>query len=95
MFTGQILVYRLNGIHNAKQGIDRNLYTLKNVSVETTIEFKQTIEDALDEVPAGKGYVLVKWNGKTYICEKDTNNPNVGYVRHEVKYHPLLFIFTI
>jgi hypothetical protein len=95
MFASQLIVYKLNGIHNAKQGIDRNLYTLKNVNVETTQEFKQTIEDSLDEIPAGKGYVLVKWSNKLFICEKDANNPNVGYVRTATKYHPLMHLFTI
>jgi hypothetical protein len=95
MFTGQILVYRLNGIHNVIQGMDRNIYALKNISVETTAEFKQIIEDALDEVPAGKGYALVKWSNNLFVCEKDINNPKIGYIRTEINYHPLMHLFTI
>ena len=95
MFTGQLIVYRLNGLHNAIQGIDRNIYALRSISVETTQEFKQVIEDALDEVPAGKGYALVKWSNKLFICEKDTNNPKVGYIRTEINYHPLMNVFDI
>jgi hypothetical protein len=89
---GQILVYRYNGIWNAKENADRNLYTLKNV--ETKEQFKPMILEALDEVPPGRGYVLARWAGKTYICEKDSNDSNKNYVRHEILYHPLLSAFS-
>ena len=90
---GQILVYRFNGLWNAKENADRNLYTLKDV--ETKEEFKPLILEALDEVPPGRGYVLIRWDNKTYICEKDSNDHDKGYVRHQILYHPLLDKFTI
>ena len=31
MYIGQIIVYRYNGLQNAKEGIDRNIYTIKNI----------------------------------------------------------------
>jgi hypothetical protein len=94
-YTGQIMVYRYNGIHNAKQGVDRNSYTLRNVNVNTGEEFRNEIKNSLDEVPPGQGYVLVKWNGKAFICELDPNDSTVEYVRHSIGYHPLLSKFTI
>lgn len=94
-YTGQIMVYRYNGIHNAKQGIGRNIYTLKDVNVNTSEEFRNEIKNSLDEVPPGQGYVLVKWDGKAFICELDPNNPSVDYVRHSINYHPLLHVFTV
>ena len=92
MIAGQILVYRFNGLWNAKEGVDRNLYTIRDVP--TSGEFKSMIVEALDEVPPGRGYVLARWQGKTFICEKDSNNPELGYIRHLVTYHPLNHVFS-
>jgi hypothetical protein len=93
MITGQILIYHFNGLHNAKPDIARNQYQIKDVSVETPVEFKNQIIESLDQVPPGKGYVLIRWKEKTFIAEKDTNNPEKDYVRHEITYHPLLSVF--
>lgn len=95
MITGQILVYRYNNLINAKPGVDRNIYSLKDISVTTKEEFRQAIEDSLDEVPPGQGYALVKWNKKLFLCQKDSNNPSIDYVRNSVEYHPLQSKFTI
>jgi hypothetical protein len=95
MLTGQLLIYRYNGLHNAKAGVDRNHYRIEDVAVPTKEAFKEKVHDALDEVPPGKGYVLIKWEGKVFIAEKDPNKPEVGYVRHEIKHHPLLDKFTV
>lgn len=95
MLTGQLLIYRFNGLHNAKEGVDRNHYRIEDVSVKTKEEFKEKVHDALDEVPPGRGYVLIKWDGKVFIAEKDPNNPKVEYIRHQIIYHPLLSAFTI
>ncbi len=90
---GQLIVYHFNGLHNAKEGVERNQFTLLNVP--DTVDFRTFIEDTLDTVPPGKGYVLVKWKDRMFICEKDLNNHNLNYVRHEVRYHPLANQFTI
>lgn len=95
MIKGQILVYRFNGLHNAKIGVDRDIHSLRDISSETPNEFKHHVQDALDEVPPGRGYVLVKWSSKVFIVEKDVNQPNLPYVKHEVKWHPLMKLFTI
>lgn len=95
MLTGQLLVYHYNGLHNAKSGVERDQYRIEDVAVNTPDEFKEKVHDALDEVPPGKGYVLIRWNGKTFIAEKDPNKPDVGYIRHEIKWHPLLDKFSV
>lgn len=95
MLTGQLLIYRYNGLHNAKSGVDRNNYRIEDVRVETKGEFKEKVHDALDEVPPGRGYVLIRWDGKTFIAEKDPNKPETDYIRHEIKHHPLLDKFTV
>lgn len=95
MFTGQLLIYRFNGLHNAKEGVDRDHYRIEDVSVNTKEEFKGKVHDALDEVPPGRGYVLIKWDGKVFIAEKDPNNTEVEYIRHQIIYHPLLDKFTV
>lgn len=95
MITGQLLIYRFNGLHNAKSGVDRNHYRIEDVAVNTPEEFKEKVNDALDEVPPGRGYVLIRWRDKTFIAEKDPNKPEVGYIRHEIIHHPLISKFTI
>ncbi len=95
MFIGQIIVYRFNGLHNSKPDVERNLFTLKDIRVETGDKFRETIMETLDQIKPGEGYALVKWNSKMFICEKDTNNPEIDYVRHSVGYHPLADKFTI
>ncbi len=95
MIKGQILVYHFNGLHNAKEGVPRNHFTLTDVDVSDKLGFRTAIEDALDQVPPGRGYALVKWDNRIFICEKDSNNPSLNYVRHEVLYHPLAEKFTI
>jgi hypothetical protein len=91
--VGQILVYRYNNLINAKENVDRDLFYLKDVPSSDL--FKHMIEESLDEFPPGKGYILARWSGKTFLCEKDPNNPNIPYIRHQVNYHPLLSKFTI
>lgn len=95
MITGQLLIYRFNGLHNAKAGVDRNHYRIEDIAVNTPEEFKEKVNDALDEVPPGRGYVLIRWKDKTFIAEKDPNKPEVGYIRHEIVHHPLISKFTI
>lgn len=95
MITGQILVYRFNGLYNAKAGVERNHYRIEDVAVNTAAEFKERVNDALDEVPPGRGYVLIRWKDKTFIAERDPNKPNGGYIRHEILHHPLLDKFTV
>jgi hypothetical protein len=94
MIEGQLIIYRYNGLVQSRDGADRNLYTLKDIKAVTVEGFREQIEMALDEVPPGKGYALVKWNGRMFLCEKDVNKPEVDYVRHEVKFHPLQSVFT-
>lgn len=95
MITGQLLIYRFNGLHNAKKDVERNHYRIEDIAVNTPEEFKEQVSDALDEVPSGRGYVLVRWNNKTFIAEKDANKPEIPYIRHEIIHHPLLDKFTI
>ena len=95
MFIGQILTYRYNGKHNAVEGIPRNIFQMTDVSEPTKERFQDCILDALDGIIPGTGYVLVKWGGRLFQCEKDTNNPNIPYVRHELKWHPLKDQFTV
>lgn len=95
MIHGQIITYRYNGLYNSKAGIDRNLFTLSEVNVHSAEQFREEIANHLDHIEGGKGYVLVKWSGRMFLCERDLNNPKTPYVRHEVTYHPLMAEFTI
>lgn len=95
MITAQLLVYHYNGIHNNSKGMDRDVYVLKNVEVSTKKEFQQLIADTLNSIQIGKGYVLVKWDKRLFICEKDSNLPQIPYIRQELKYHPLMNVFDL
>lgn len=92
MYTGKLLVCRYNGLFNAKPNEPRNLFTKIPVSVEKPEQFKEIIHQALDTFPPGKGYVLVSYKDKYFICEKDANDPEGDYVRHEItgNHHPFL-----
>jgi len=87
MITGKLLTYWYNNLKTPPSG--RNRFVVKEISTDTPQKFQSAIEDALDSIPAGGGYVLVKWGKRMFVCEKDTNKPEIPYVRHEVKYHPL------
>jgi len=41
------------------------------------------------------GHVLVKYKGKLFLAERDSNNSLIEYVHHEVSYHPHQSQFTI
>lgn len=94
MLQGQALIYRYNNIYNSTQG-QRNKFALVDINANTKEEFRNAIQHYLEGIKPGTGYLIVKWNGKHFICEKDLNNPEVDYVRIELKYHPLLNKFTI
>ena len=68
---------------------------MTDVDVSDTVAFRTAIEDSLDQVPPGRGYALVKWSNRLFICEKDSNDPDLNYVRHEITYHPMAEHFTI
>jgi len=88
MITGKLLGYYYNDLKNKN---NRNRFFKINVAVEKPEEFKQEIHNALDKIPVGKGYVLIGWNGKMFIAERDIHNvAKVEYLRHEIKWHPLM-----
>jgi hypothetical protein len=95
MIKGKLIVYRYNGLIQSREGAERNIYNLKEISAATPDGFKNQIRDSLDEVPPGKGYVLVKWSDRLFMCEQDINNPDVDYIRHEITYHPLAGVFDV
>jgi hypothetical protein len=85
MYEGQLLVYRYNGLHNVGVGAPRNDFQLKSVQCSTPEEFRGKIQDALDEIPDNRGYVLVKYNNQLYLTERDGES----YIRRAINYHPL------
>jgi hypothetical protein len=95
MIKGQIIIYHYNGLHNSRVNVERNIHRLEEITCKTPEQFREHITTALDQVPPGKGYALVRWSGRTFICEKDSNNPKTPYVRHEIHYHPLMDQFTV
>lgn len=88
------MVYKFNNLKNAKGDLDRDVYELIDVSVKDKPEFKNVIEDVMDKNPPGVGYVLIKWDNKLFILEKDANNPHIPYTKREIHYHPLLSKFN-
>lgn len=94
MYTGQLMIYKFNGLHNAIANANRNIYSIYPIQSPTKEEFQSHIVNALDEVPPGRGYVIVKWKNQFYMCQKDPNNPNHPYVRTVLKWHPLLDKFN-
>ena len=95
MYNGQLMIYHYNGLHNATEQTERNVFVLKNVNEPTKELFQKQITNALDSIPLGKGYVLVKLNHQYFNCEKDFNNLNLDFVGNETMYHPYMDKFTV
>lgn len=58
-------------------------------------DFKDIIQNHFGIFLQGiAGYILVKYKGRLFQCERDNVNPSNPYVRHEVRYHPLANLFT-
>lgn len=95
MITGQILIYHYNNLQNSRDNTDRprNQCEIKPIEVETKEQFQESIEEALDTIHAGSGYILVKYGNRVFQCERDVNKPKNPYVKFEIKYHPLLSSF--
>ena len=92
MIAQPLKVY-LNGYHNHSGG-DRNLVELLDQTTDK--EIKDRIAKALSEFNVQRpGYVLVKWNGKMYMCELNNIDRTKPYVKHEVSFHPLQDKFVL
>jgi hypothetical protein len=92
MFIAEMLLYTYNDLKNSTGNSDRNLYTIRSIAGDKN-QIQEEIAISLDETPPGTGYTLVKWNNKLYICEKDIQNPDIPYIKREIKYHPLMTKF--
>lgn len=91
--VAQLIVIRYNGQFNAYGG-KRNDFT--KVDVVDRDKIKETILEAFQkELGEHRGSVLVKFDGKMWLCERDTVNKAKVYARHEITYHPLSKHFTI
>lgn len=91
--VAELLVVAYNTRQNAYGG-QRNVFTKVEVTDKAAI--KKAIQDQFNG-PLAKhiGHVLVRFDGKMWLCERDTVNPQKIYTRHEITYHPLSQHFTI
>ena len=91
--VAELLVVVYNDRRNAYEG-SRDAFTKVEVADKEAI--KQTIQDQFNG-PLAKhvGCVVVKFDDKIWLCERDTVNPKKIYTRHEITYHPLAQHFTI
>ena len=81
----QILVVELNGRHNAYEG-ERNI--VRRAGCVKEEESRELIKKLLDNLTK-RGYVLAKWKGQLFLCEKNNENKERGYDRTFITYHPL------
>ncbi len=91
MPDGQIIVVEYNGRYNAFEG-ERNKHNI--LTIENKLDIQPMIELQLKTLTKG-GYLLIKYSGILYICEKDNVDPSRPYRKHVVKYHPYAKEFTI
>jgi len=91
--VAQLIAIRYNGRFNAYGGA-RNVFTKVEVTDKGKIKeaILETFKGVLGEHP---GCVLVKFDNKMFLCERDTVNKEKVYTRHEVAYHPHMKEFTI
>lgn len=89
----ELIIVWYNDRKNAYEG-DRNLFQV--VQVVDKVQIKDEILIAFNKTLAKRrGCVVVKYDGKIWLCERDTVNPKKVYTRHEITYHPLMDKFTI
>jgi hypothetical protein len=78
--------------YNNYRAQGRNLFIKKTCE---TSKVKEFITDTLKSfTPQSNGYVLVKFKGQMWICERNNINPASDYVKHPIQYHPLSSEFT-
>ena len=90
MPDGQLIVVQLNDRKNAFEG-ERNRH--KIINVENKLDIAPMIEAQLKAVK--NGYVLIKYAGIIYICEKDNINSKLPYRKRRIDYHPFAKEFSI
>ena len=92
MPDAQIIVVQYNGRHNAFEG-QRNKHTLLNV--EKKLDIAPIIASQLKGLGDKGGYVLVKFAGQLFICERDNVDPSQPYRKHKIAYNPFQSEFTV
>lgn len=93
MNAAELLIVFYNQRQNAYEG-PRNVFT--KVEVADKGQIKAAILTAFNTSLAKvRGHVLVKFDGKMWLCERDTVNPQKVYTRHEITYHPQQQHFTV
>jgi hypothetical protein len=95
MNVAEIIVVVYNTRSNAYDG-NRNQHTVIGIPtkdlIKETIAKQFAVGGTLEKV---MGYVLVKFDGKLHMCERNVLNPKKPYVRHEINYHPLEKEFSV
>jgi len=87
----QLIVVEYNGRHNAFEG-KRNVHRVLNI--ENKLDIAPMIEAQLKTLSKG-GYVLVKFAGQLFICERDNVDPSQPYRKHRIAYNPFQSEFTV
>jgi hypothetical protein len=88
---GQLIVVEYNNRKNAFEG-ERNKHKVLNI--ENKLDIAQMIEAQLNLIKEG-GYVLIKYAGMMYLCERDNTNRKKPYRKHRIEYHPFSDLFSI
>lgn len=90
MMNAKMIVVKLNGVSR------HNNEFVGPTDIETQTDFKAIIQQQFDSVLKGiAGYVLVFFNEKLYMCERDQTKPDGPYVRFSIKWHPLADKFSV
>jgi len=91
--NAELLIVAYNTRQNAYEG-PRNHFD--RVEVADQNQIKTAIVNAFSTTLAKvRGHVAVKFDGKMWLCERDTVNPQKVYTRHEITFHPLQQHFTL
>lgn len=89
--VAQMIIFRYNTRRNAYVG-DRDGFEMRDVFDIKLL--KQEVNKILDQLQHA-GYVLVKYAGRMFLCEKNNVEPDREYIRHEINYHPLDRYFSV
>lgn len=89
--VAQVLVYTYNNRSNGWGG-QRDIFHIIDIIDPRNIV--NIIKNQLGEL-VYKGYVLVKYAGRMFLCENNNNDPTFNFLRHEIHYHPLNKYFSV
>jgi hypothetical protein len=93
--NAEIIVIKQNTIGRRGNESEGPMTISPATTAEGKLDFKPVIQNIFDTTLRGiAGTVLVNYNGRLFLCERNNIDPHKPYVRTGIQYHPLAVKFT-